>query len=461
MMNTTTMVPFDPTGWQAFLPFTVSEPAGIARQRAVVDVAFALPGAALAPEGADLRVVHDHAGQLRELTAQFYNLEQADGNITGRVAFFLDIAAGASESLRLYHGNPGAKPPSYPSSLTVMKAAAGPQHYWIENEFYKIETLPKSGQIWHVWNKRGSNTSWHHNEWAENTDKGGDPCHWAPNCWVGYPDRVTNGYELREGKEPDFFDWHYVFGWDNPSSATIRGPVFFELRRWGPVWPHPEHTNANIRRDDKQRIVAEVVYRFYAGLPWLYQSSRLQTLEDLRVFFIRNSQFVFLDRAFTHALLMPERRPDILPTDEVAPAVIRLMARDNLKPFPRMQHSLSNVLPAKLEYVGFYNSHNGDAFTEFQLVERNGNVHSGAPTYRNHTTLLTELHDWSVYFGRAFSYTNLRFHPENATFLPKGERYEEENICLIHRHENLPATLADLAARNLELRNPLEVKMPT
>jgi len=75
-------------------------------------------------------------------------------------------------------------------------------------------------------------------------------------------------------------------------------------------------------------------------------------------------------------------------------------------------------------------------------------------------TLLTELHDWSLYFCRAFSYTNRRFHPENATFLPKGERYEEENICLIHRHDTLPATLDCLSRHSRELRNPPVVEMP-
>ena len=58
----------------------------------------------------------------------------------------------------------------------VRKGDRGPQHWFLESEFYKIETLPKSGQIWHVWDKLGSNTSWHHNEWDTNRDKGGDPC---------------------------------------------------------------------------------------------------------------------------------------------------------------------------------------------------------------------------------------------------------------------------------------------
>jgi hypothetical protein len=457
MMTTAQTNGFDPAAWQSFLPFTVREPAGMDRKRAVVDSVFAIEGAREGLGDQELRVVRDEGGALREVPSQFYNLAQDGGALTGRVAFFLDIAAGASCDFRLYHGNPAAATPVYESHLRVTKGPLGPQHYWFENEFYKIDTLPKSGQIWHVWNKQGSNTSWHHNEWLENKDKGGDPCHWAPNCWVAYPDRVTCGHEVTEGKEVDFFDWHYVFGWDNPSSSIVRGPVFFELRRWGPVWPHPDHSNPKIRRDRKERIRAEVVYRFYDGLGWFYQASREETLEDMRVFFIRNGQFVFLDRAFTHAIIAPERG-DILPGDEIEPAVIRLLAKDNLKPFPRIQHSLSNVLPSKLAYLGFFNSQNGDAFTQFHIREENTNVHSGTPTYRNHATLLTELHDWSVYFCRAFSYTNKRFHPENATFLPKGERYKEENVCLIWRYEDLASTLPFLQRQNLEFSNPLKVE---
>lgn len=458
MMATIKTSAFDPAPWQSFLPFTVREPAGIDRKRAVVDLPFAVEAAREGLAEKELRIIREVDGALWNVPSQFYNLKQEGRSLTGRVVFFLDMAAGSSGDFRLYHGNPAAEAPACDSSLRVTKGPLGPQHYWIENEFYKIETMPKSGQIWHVWNKQGSNTSWHHNEWNENRDKGGDPCHWAPNCWVGYPDRVTCGHDVVEGREVDFFDWHYVFGWDNPSSAIVQGPLFFELRRWGTVWPHPEHSNPKIKRDGKERIKAEVVYRFYDGLGWFYQSSWEETLEDMRVFFIRNGQFVFLDRAFTHAIIAPERG-DILPADEIEPAVIRLLAKDDLKPFPRVQHSLSNVLPAKLAYLGFFNNQNGDAFVQFHLQEKNTNVYSGTPTYRNHATLLTELHDWSVYFCRALSYTNKRFHPENATFLPKGERYEEENACLICRHDGLPSTLSFLQRQDQEFKNPLKVEL--
>jgi len=134
--------------------------------------------------------------------------------------------------------------------------------------------------------------------------------------------------------------------------------------------------------------------------------------------------------------------------------VIRLMAHLNVKPFDGVEHSLSNVLPAKLAYTSFYHHRTGDGFAQFQLLERNTNVYGGEPTYHNHMIFLTELNNWSVYFCRAFSYTNRRFHPENTSWLPKGERHEEANICLLYRHENLPDTLDNLALRNREFQTP-------
>ena len=38
---------------------------------------------------------------------------------------------------------------------------------------------------------------------------------------IAYPDRVTNGYEMTEGRDVDFFDWHYVFGWEEPDTVAF------------------------------------------------------------------------------------------------------------------------------------------------------------------------------------------------------------------------------------------------
>ncbi|HTL53552.1 MAG TPA: hypothetical protein VL860_13330 [Planctomycetota bacterium] len=446
--------PFDAGAWRGKLAFRLKNDTGAVRERSLVDFPFTISDAPRDLDDRQMRMVTVIAGNPVEIPAQFYNLKRTGGMLEGRAAFFCSMQAREVATVQLYYGNPGAVRPANRRNLTVRKGDLGPLHFFIENDYYKIETMPKSGQIWHMWNKLGSNTSWHHNEWDTNKDKGGDPCHWAPNCWIAYPERVTNGYEAAD---PDMFDWHYVFGWDNPQTEFIDGPVFFEMRRKDFVWPHPEHSNPNIRRDHREKIVAEVVYRFYEGCPWIQQSSDMQTLEDMLVYFIRNSQFVFLDHVFTHAIICPDKG-EVKPTDAVEPAVIRLMARKNLKPFDGVQHTLSNVLPSKLNYTSFYNNENGDGFAQIQVAERNSTVHGAPPTYFNHMIFLTELHNWAIYFCRAFSYTNRRFHPENAVFLPKGQRYQEENVCLIYKYASLDATMENIGRLSDDLRSPLKVE---
>lgn len=457
-MKTETKTRFDEEGWTGHRSVRLRDTAGLARTLEPVDTEFSIP----VPEGfrpdAELRMIHLEAGQLMEIPSQFYDLTVVTGILSGRVAFLMDhLQPHGQEEFRLYYGNSQAAPPTYPESLRATTGPDGPQHRVIENDFYKIETMPESGQIWHMWNKKGSNTSWHHNEWDTNKDKGGDPCHWAPNCWAAYPERITNGYDvLAGGEDIDLIDWNYAFGWRDPESRIISGPIFTEITRQGIVWPHPEHTNPKIKRDPSAFVEARVTYRFYGDLPWFYQSSVLETLKDMRCFFIRNCQFVFLANIFSHTFIAPDRT-GLLPTDEAEIAVLRLMGQIGRKPYTHQQHSLSNVLPSKLAYYGFYNEDTTDGFALFQLTEKNSNIHQGEPVHSNHATLFSELPGWSAYYCRALSYTNQRYNPENATFLPKGERYEEENIGFLFTHNNLPQTLESMENADRQMKSPLEV----
>ena len=452
--NTSNDFRFDPEGWQDYRDITVRENGGNARRGECILGAFKIPAEADRHAPEELRIVRSEGDRLCEVPAQFYDTKREGGSLIGNTAFVADLAAGETARFRLYFGNKNATASDYKGDLSVEKGSLGPQHYFIENAYYKLETMPSSGQIWHMWNKTGANQSWHHYEWAQNKDKGGDPCHWAPNCWVAYPERITHGQDpLMARGDPDHFDWHYVFGWQNPETEIVDGPVFFETRRRGVVWPHPEHASPDLVRDDKELIRAEVVYRFYAGSPYIYQYSRLETLEDLNVFFIRNCQFVFLSRVFTHIVIAPDREGLML-EDEETPAVLRLMGEANVKPYDWLEHSLSNILPSKLGYYAYFNDGNHDGFALFQLLEEINNLYGGEPTYRNHGTHLTEVHDWSMYVGRTFSYTNRRFNPENATYLPKGETYEEENVLMTFRHDNLDGTLDHLRQTNAVVKQP-------
>jgi len=334
------------------------------------------------------------------------------------------------------------------NDLSLTKGDKGPQHRIIENSSYKIETLPTSGQIWHITNKLGSHADWFHHEWDSNVDKGGDPCHWAPNSWIGYPERVAGGYELKAFQDIDFIEWHYVFGWDNPETTVREEKDFIEIVRRGVVYSHPEHTNNEIYRDGKDLIWAEVTYRFFDGQPHFFQSSTIRTLAPVPVFFIRNCQYVFQSHYFTHLLMAPDRT-GLKKSDIVEPSVLPLMSYFRNKPIST-EHSLSNILPSKLAYTGFINDETHDGFALFQLKEENTNLISGNPTYGNHHTILTGRQDWAVYFSRAFSYTNQRFNPENMTYLPEGEQYYEENMGLIFRHETIGDTLSLLNEKLIE-----------
>ena len=449
---------FDAAAWKTHVRIDVRETAGIPREGEVVDVAFVIDDCPVADTSRELRLARVSPRGIEEVTAQFHRLNRAGRRLDGRVAFFATAGANEAVEYRLYCGNPAARPWTEASGLIHRRGDQGPQHRFIENTHYKVETLPKSGQIWHMWDKQGADTSWHINEWPANVERGGDPCHWAPNCWVAYPERITNGYELDDapGSECDFIDWHYVFGWDDPECEVVEGPVFVEITRRGIVWPHPEHSRPEIRRDRKPRLRAEVTYRFYDRLPFIFQSSVLETLEDLNVFFIRNCQFAFRTHLFSHMIIAPER-DGVRPTDEVDVAVFRLMGKANNKPYDWIQHSLSNVLPSKPAWYAYYDEDSHDGFALFPVVERNTNIYSGTPVYQNHATLLTEVHGWSMAAARTFSYTNQRFNAENVTFLPKGERYEEENWLMVYRHDGLEGTLALVTGAEARLKSPLVV----
>ena len=383
------------------------------------------------------------------------------------MAFLCAIPAGGRRTFRLYYGKSGAGPGRYPEAISMKPAPGGPiggpMHWMIENPFYRIETYPKNGQIWHIWDKQGANRIWWFKEW-NGLEKGGDPVDWSPNVWVAYPDRVNvDPWNLKQkGKtfaQP--FDWHYVVGWVEPATLVIQGPVFVEIRRQGPVLAHPEHSDPACDRPSAPIVRAEVTYRFYAGLPWYFQSSVLTTLAEMDAYFIRNSQMVFRDDIFSHLAVHP-RTPGLAAGDRDETCIVPLMGHFDRMPFAHpadgtvvaQGHSLSNVLPSRFGYYSLFNPQTGDGYANFPLTERNSTESGGVPVMRNHHMSLSEGHDWTVSFARTFAYTNQRFNPENATPLERGLRFEEENIHLIYRYEGLQS-LGALERLHQALDHPL------
>jgi hypothetical protein len=356
------------------------------------------------------------------------------------------------KTFRFYYGNPGAGMGSYESTLSVRPAPKGPidgpRHWMIENDFYRIETYPTSGQIWHIWDKKGTGRIWWLKEW-NSLEKGGDPVEWSPNVWVAYPDRVNPDPSSPDSGKKVFaepLDWNYVIGWPNPKTEVIEGPLFYQLKRSGPVPPHPAHSDPSYDRPTEDIVWAEVTHRFYAGLPWYYQSSTFITLQDMDVYFIRNNQTGFEeDGLFSHLVIRPDT-PRLLPGDRDETCILPLMGHFDRMPFAKIKfsggafgqgHCLSDILPSKLGYYSLFNPQTGDAYGNFPLLERNSMTTGGEPTMRNHHMTVTDGFDSAISIARTFDYSNQRFNPENVTFLPKGQKFEEENIHLIYRYEGL------------------------
>jgi hypothetical protein len=455
--------PFSPAGWIGYKTLVVTEPAGIARDNDPVDVSFSVPVSTSAA-AASLRVVSESSTGLAEVPAQFYAVA-ADGGpyLSGRLVFLCPMRPNEKKAFRLYYGDPGAGVGLYASGLSVKPAPKdpidGPRHWMIENAFYRVETYPKSGQIWHIWDKQGANQMWWFKEWpGHDKDKGGDPIDWAPNAWVAYPDRVNPGDPSNpdRGKKvfTELLDWHYVIGWTNPQTEIIRGPLFYQIRRWGPVPPHPEHTDPAYDRPAGPIAWAEDTYRFYAGLPWYFQSSTYMTLSDMDVYFIRNNQMVFKIDLFSHLAIRPET-PGLLPGDRDEACIFPLMGHFSRLPFGRGEaHSLSNLLPSKLGYYSLFNPETGDGYANFPILEKDSMTTGGEPTMRNHHVILTEGDDWVAYLGRTFDYSNRRYNPENVTFLPKGQRFEEKNVHLMYHYAG-PQSLAALENWYETFKHPL------
>lgn len=446
--------PFNAKGFKGFLTISVSETLGLAREREPVDLEFSIPsGADTVLSG--FRIARVEGKKTIEIPSQFYNLAKKGSAVSGRAAFFAALPARGRQGFRLYYGNKGAPVPAYASGLSIQKAAPGPiegpMHWTIDNEYYRIETYPKNGQVWHIWDKKGRNARWWFREWTD-FEKGGDPVNWSPNTWLAQPDRAFNGV----GKEKTMMDWHYVVGWDNPDHKIISGPIFHEIRRRGPVWPHPDRVDTNYFYGKEVKVRAEIVYRFYDGLPWFYQWSRFSTEADFYNYFLRNCQWVFKDSFFSNMAILPQT-PGLKTGDSEEMCLMPLMSHFNTKPFHE-QHSLSNVVPSKIRFYTYFNPQTRDAFADIQLSEKNWREPSGEPALTNHAMIFTELNGWAVYFARAFSYTNQRYNPENAVLIPKGHFFEEENALVVYGYDS-PQKLEWLKMVDRQLNGRLKIRV--
>jgi len=331
-------------GWSHFQTIVLDETAGQNRPPEPVEIAVSAPVSQCASFQRELRLARIVNGQLREVPAQVHKEVVRSGERNARVMFLASGAGHQRQSLLLFHGNPDAELPEYPTDLETRGEGFALD---IENDFFRASLSRQMGQLERLTIKRE-----HGLELFAGGEGHGEPpgIDWAH-------DYVTSGnvQKLR------------ITLWDTcPDYEVIRGPICTSIRRWGfPYSPiHPVFSPS--------RIHVDVEYRFYAGLPWFHKLGTMTAIKDVEADALRDDEWVFSGQSFTGMLWMG---PD---------GKMRTGAVDE---------RLRNDLWA----VGFYHQESKDSFAALFLEHRADGLpavnHSGSPQmfYRWHGNV------WSRY----------------------------------------------------------------
>jgi hypothetical protein len=275
----------DWSAWKHRLPVRLAGLTAPVSKLLPVDVMFTLKADECSDPLREIRLLHRSPdGREEEVPFQLSRLlfwdrgdpTAADPTFVGRVTFF-DVSGGDPKGTYfILFGNPEADRPAYPTDLSV----TGERPAWtIANSRIQVElrkgdpvkpailhdVFGDSGQIAAVTLK--SNPKFP----ITNKDH---TLHWNPGILI--PER----------------GWSNAHAWDPPAAAEIEeGPVFVEVRRWGPLPLIPE-------------VELSVTYRIFAGRDYVWYGAKLRTKEDVGVVSVRTNELV-VDQGFFTRLGWP------------------------------------------------------------------------------------------------------------------------------------------------------------
>ncbi|MFM8468516.1 MAG: metal-sulfur cluster assembly factor [Limisphaerales bacterium] len=331
-------------GWKYCRALHLDEMLGIERPPEPVEVLLSFPAEQAASLAREVRVAQVEDGALKEVPCQVHG-EVRRG--TERLAKVLFLARGRRhqrQTFLVFHGNPDAELPAYPTDLETRGEGFALD---IENEFYKASLSRQMGQLERLSLKRGAGL-----ELFAGGEGHGEPpgIDWAH-------DYAASGH----------FQKFRVTLWETcPDYEVVRGPLATIVRRWGfPQSPvHPVFTPA--------RLHVDVEYRFYAGLPWFRKAGTMRALKAFEAPAMRDDEWVFTGQPFTDIVWMgPDGKLRTGPPDAAH--------RENMWA------------------VGFTNAQTQDSFVALFLEHRADGLpelkHNGSPSlfYKSHGQL------WSRY----------------------------------------------------------------
>ena len=331
-------------GWKYSRAIHLDETLGIARPPEPVEVLLSFPAEQVTSLAREVRVARVVDGVLREVPCQVHGEVRRGKERLAKVLFMAGGAMHQRQTLLVFHGNPEAELPAYPTDLETRGEGFALD---IENEFFKASLSRQMGQLERMAIKRGFGL-----ELFAGGEGHGEPpgIDWAH-------DYAASGH----------FQKLRVTLWETcPDYEVVRGPLATIVRRWGfPHSPvHPVFTPS--------RLHVDVEYRFYAGLPWFHKSGTMRAIKDFEAPALRDDEWVFSGQPFTDIVWLGQ-------DGKVRTGAVDAALRDSLWG------------------VGFFNKESKDAFVALFLEHRAEGLpelkHSASPTLYSPS----HGHVWSRY----------------------------------------------------------------
>ena len=344
------------------------------------------------------------------------------------MVFLATIAAKQRRVYRVYFDNPAAKQQRYDTHL-----AAGPVKGMVEvkprrafaisvgNEHFRADLHPRSGQIARLTFLKGTGKLLTFIGNAQTSI-----LHWNPD--LRNRSRLFEVPPPLRGKRA----WEYAHYWDPPPEReVIAGPVMVRVRRAGPFAHTPE-------------VFCEVVYTFFAGQPYFVVDTRLETLRDYEVEFLRDDEFGF-KFGFNRAL-WKEKSGRVKGWD-----LTKLLEPGT--PVHGVPTKVRGIIPLEPDcpWITFYHDKTSEAVAVIHTRYENGAVgkvkmeppesfiHVKGPAYN--------------YWGRVLAG---KLHVLPQVKLPQGMRWRTQSVILFHKFNGTgePETLQRF---DTMLRHPLKV----
>jgi metal-sulfur cluster biosynthetic enzyme len=259
-------------GWKYVQSVTLRESANLTRRQEPVDLRIAVRADQSTDLHREIRVAKIEASSARllQIPSQVYGAVRRGHRRLCHLVFFADVPAGKSVTYLIFHGNPLAERPHYPTDLQVTG-----DHYAreIANHHYVATLSKQMGQL-----ERLRYTRQHGLELYAGGKGHGEP----PTIdW-------SNDYV-----DQDQFQKLRIRNWSKPPNYhVIYGPLVVRVRRWGfPHSPiHPVYTPSRLHIDQ--------TYVFYAGHDYFLKEGVMEGIKDFNFSALRDDEWVFSGYSF-------------------------------------------------------------------------------------------------------------------------------------------------------------------